>query len=528
MLSRWPIWKKLVLGIALLLVILATLSYTGIRAVYAYRDLVKSISHRARELPLLANLTRTVDQMRMTFSKRQHMGFPLGPDSLVLDMQGFLNDFELYQTKLLEYRTHLALDSPNTRFSDNASERQAVGEILMYADNIKQLLREYWLLDSSELAQIEDNLNWIQELTHRLPQFLQNRMDSLHGEVAGQYRLLLGLAWATSIAALSLLVTWGWLFYQWIFMPLRVLIAASRRVAAGEFHHRVHLNSHDEMAELAGAMNEMTSQFEQIRDDLNNQVKLRTKEVVRSEQLASVGFLAAGVAHEINNPLAAIAMASESMGPRIGRLLDGEIEEEQRPAQTKIVQRYLKCIQDESFRCKEITEKLLDFSRLGDVQRRDADLRQVVEDVISMVRHLGKYREKDIIFECSQSVVCPINLPEMKQVVLNLITNALDSLDASGKVVMQLRKSGENAELIVTDNGCGMAPDVLEHLFEPFFTRRLDGQGTGLGLSITYRIINEHGGRIEPHSDGPGRGSRFRVSLPLSRQAHAKINRKAA
>jgi signal transduction histidine kinase len=104
---------------------------------------------------------------------------------------------------------------------------------------------------------------------------------------------------------------------------------------------------------------------------------------------------------------------------------------------------------------------------------------------------------------------------ELKQVILNLVTNALDSLDPGGTVWLTLKKAGQFAELVVRDNGCGMNEEVLRHLFEPFFTRRRDGSGTGLGLSITYRIITDHGGTIEPASDGAGQGSRMRVLLPL-------------
>ena len=108
-----------------------------------------------------------------------------------------------------------------------------------------------------------------------------------------------------------------------------------------------------------------------------------------------------------------------------------------------------------------------------------------------------------------------INPQEIKQVVLNLITNALDSLEPGGHVVINLGKTGSHAELLVVDDGCGMTDDVLEHLFEPFFTRKRDGQGTGLGLSITYRIVAEHGGTIRAASEGPGRGARIHVTLPL-------------
>jgi signal transduction histidine kinase len=145
-----------------------------------------------------------------------------------------------------------------------------------------------------------------------------------------------------------------------------------------------------------------------------------------------------------------------------------------------------------------------------------------------MVRHLGRNREKHVVFVCDEPVSAPVNPQEIKQVVLNLVTNALDSLDPGGKVTIDLQRSGEFAELLVTDNGCGMSEDVLRHIFEPFFTRRRDGQGTGLGLSITYRIISEHGGTIEAASDGPGHGSQFRVTIPLVKHETKKQERRQA
>ena len=135
--------------------------------------------------------------------------------------------------------------------------------------------------------------------------------------------------------------------------------------------------------------------------------------------------------------------------------------------------------------------------------------------MIDMVRHLGKYRQKRIEFDCSTHVIAPVNVQEFKQVVLNLITNALDSLEPGGTVWISLRKAGAWAELVVRDDGCGMTAEVMQHLFEPFFTRKRDGSGTGLGLSITYRIVTDHGGTIEAASDGLGKGSQMRVLLPI-------------
>jgi signal transduction histidine kinase len=263
------------------------------------------------------------------------------------------------------------------------------------------------------------------------------------------------------------------------------------------------------MAELADAFNDMTERFQEIRDDLDRQVQERTREVIRGEQLASVGFLAAGVAHEINNPLASIAMCAESLESRIEELAQGA-------ADVEVARRYLSLIQSEAFRCKGITEKLLDFSRLGEVRRQATALMGLVTDVAEMLRHVGRFAGRSIEIEEGADVLVMVNPQEIKQVVLNLLVNALDSIDEKGKVRVAAKRSGGEAVLTFTDDGCGMTEEVQEHLFEPFFTRRKTGQGTGLGLSIVHRIVTDHGGRIQAASDGPGSGSTFRVTLPLA------------
>ncbi len=275
-------------------------------------------------------------------------------------------------------------------------------------------------------AQVSEKLALVTSLTAELPSYLHGRIHDLAGEVRTRYRTLIIITWLATVTALGTFTLFVQLFYRWVFRPLRVLIKGSRVVAAGNFSYRIALDTHDEMAELAGAMNEMTARFQAIRDDLDRQVQVRTKQVVRSEQLASVGFLAAGVAHEINNPLASIAMCAESLERRLAEIVPVESEN------ATIVVRYLRMIQTEAFRCKEITEKLLDFSRLGDVQHQTTDLRELIQGVIEMVRHLGKYQEKQILFPTGEPVLAPVNAQEIKQVVLNLITNALDSVEPGG------------------------------------------------------------------------------------------------
>lgn len=166
--------------------------------------------------------------------------------------------------------------------------------------------------------------------------------------------------------------------------------------------------------------------------------------------------------------------------------------------------------------------------RLGDIKPAATDMADLVERVIHMLGHHGKYSDKRILFEPGPPVIALVNEQEMKQVVLNLLTNGLDAVSDGGVVRVSLGQEAGRAVLTIADDGCGMTEEVRQHLFEPFFTRRRTGQGIGLGLSITYRIVADHGGAIDVHSDGPGRGSRFRVSLPLAQNVKESSHRNQA
>ena len=525
MLSKWPIRVKLFVGLGLLVLVVAILSSSGLYATYAYRNLVASLSWRVMELPVAAVLSQRVGNLRMTLSELQGMrrlgdlqtSSFLGteheeePSRVWWVRAQFSDDLRQLEGTLSDYRSQLESEvQADLRMADNRPERETVRKIEAALARIHQANRdEDWMLDGVKVGQLKTELEQLQTLVDELPSHLHHKLGGFRNEVRGQYRTLIVGTWIASISAALLFALFVRLSWQWVLQPLRILIRGSRRVAAGQFDYRIHLDTQDEMSELAEALNDMTARFQDIRDDLDRQVQQRTKQVVRSEQLASVGFLAAGVAHEINNPLASIAMCAESLESRVREILDKD------DPQHAVVSNYLRMVQNEAFRCKEITEKLLDFSRTGQANRQNTDIGQLVRGVIGMVGHLGKYQQKQIRFKRNEAVIAPVNAQEIKQVVLNLLTNALDSLDDGGTVRIELRVHCGMAELTFRDDGCGMEPDVLEHVFEPFFTRRRVGQGTGLGLSITYRIVADHGGDIQAESPGPGRGATFRVRLPL-------------
>ncbi len=532
MYAKWPIRVKLLVGVGLLSLLVVVLSGSGLYSIYTYRSLVKHLSWRSVELPLAAKLSRHVADLRIVLSELRGLRANVFPDRNSGDIplrvwmirNQFRTGLDEVEENLAKYRDQLEskrLDgSPIT---DNQNEWQTVHKIEAALAQVHRADSDQdWALDEVKIGLLDAELEHLQTLSAELPSYLRRRLGGVAHGARAQYRTLIFSLWTTTICAGLIFFILVRLFYQWIFRPLRILIDGSRRVAGGEFHHRIRLTSGDEMAELAEAMNDMTARFQAIRDDLDRQVRERTKQVVRSERLAGVGFLAAGVAHEINNPLASIAICAESLERQLAEA------ERQGPADP-LMAKYLRMIQSEAFRCKEITEKLLDFSRVSPARRQNTDLAGLINGVVEMVRHVSKYQQKRIEFAPQQPVIAPVNSQEIKQVVLNLLTNALDCVADDGLVRIHLGRREGFAQLTFEDNGCGISEDVLEHVFEPFFTRRPVGQGTGLGLSITHRIISDHGGEIEAHSPGPGQGATFRVRLPLAQpETHHETNQRAA
>ena len=538
MLSRWTIRKKLQIAMVVLGLVIAVLGYSSFRGVYAYKELVATLSSRASEIPLTAELTRAIDDLRVDkepAQSREILTFSMQETdpSNSYARKPFSDRLQQVREILARYKSRLESSHTDALFLADRSEE------LETAEKIGELINEIaWRNGQKDLMthrvarlQQEQDLDQLGELAHQLPNLLTLRMVSFRDEVRIRYRTWIIMAWSSAILAIGMLV--GLFVYarSAVVRPFKNLLYGARRVANCDFAYRIHTSSSDEIAELAHAINLSAQSFLAIQKDLKEQVRQRSEEVIRNEQLASVGFLAAGVAHEINNPLAAIAWSAEALEARLHRILHPVMEETREHSATPIeslagadldtLRTYLRRIQDEAFRCKGITERLLDFSRLGTIQRKQqTDMNEIVEDVVDMVRHLGPYRSQKIEVEISDTPAIAWASPqEMTQVVLNLVTNALESLDPDSRsgvvrVKVHHRPEQDQVHLVIEDNGCGMDQEVLKHLFEPFFTRRRDGRGTGLGLPITNRIITDHGGRITPRSDGPGLGSRFEITLP--------------
>ncbi len=239
------------------------------------------------------------------------------------------------------------------------------------------------------------------------------------------------------------------------------------------------------------------------------------QQIIETGKMASIGELAAGIAHEINNP---VAIMVEEAG-WIGDLL----EEEEFSQSENLVEfkRALAQINTQGKRCKEITHKLLSFARKTDSTLKDVQLNDLINEIVSLSSQMAKYNKVTIETHLQKTLpYITISPSEMQQVLLNLINNALDSMEKTGGKIEISTKISEVEEghivVIVEDNGPGIPEANLMRIFDPFFTTKPVGRGTGLGLSICYGIINKMGGKIDVQSS-IGKGTRFRIWIPIQK-----------
>jgi PAS domain S-box-containing protein len=239
------------------------------------------------------------------------------------------------------------------------------------------------------------------------------------------------------------------------------------------------------------------------------------KELEAKTKLASIGLLAAGVAHEINNPLSLISTCAEGLLIRIRETTGPE------DIDVGLFREYLETIEGEVERCKKITTGLLDFSYTGQAEHRDVNVNRLVEDLLKILKYHRKF--KHLAVERRLDPDLPgirANGDQLKQVFMGIMLNAMDGMAQTEAPVLEISTekaviNGADCLVVVfKDNGCGIRPDHVPRLFDPFFTTKEIGKGVGLGLSVCWGIVRRHGGFIDVDSK-PGEGSRFRIILPL-------------
>ncbi len=247
--------------------------------------------------------------------------------------------------------------------------------------------------------------------------------------------------------------------------------------------------------------------------EAEQRTQMISQQMVETGKLASVGELAAGIAHEINNP---VAIMVEEAG-WIGDIL--EDDDWGTPENLQEFRRALQQIKTQGTRCKQITHKLLSFARKTDERTQEVDPRALVEETVAVSAQRAKYAnvEMSTVFEPNLPTI-RASLSELQQVLLNLINNALDAMGKTGGTLeIAVKRLGDDLWIHVSDSGPGIPEANLERIFDPFFTTKPVGKGTGLGLSICYGIVTRMGGEIDARSE-IGSGTEFRIRLPIEQK----------
>src|SRR6266404_1758663 len=291
-----------------------------------------------------------------------------------------------------------------------------------------------------------------------------------------------------------------------------------RVFATGEIH-RVEQESITESGEtnhwliskipMRADQDDQVSHVITVGENITARVKAH-RAVARAEKLAAVGRLAAGVVHEINNPLATIAACAESLEKRIqeGAFSDSPDAEDLRE--------YLGLIRDEAFRCKTITNGLLNFSRLRAGQREPVDMREVLKATARLVTHQQRGDNIQIVIEAAAGLPnVSGDIGQLQQAVIALATNAIDAMPEGGTLTLRAIHSNSRVLVQVIDVGIGIEPENMTKIFDPFFTTKDVGRGTGLGLAVCYGILSDHGGRLDVRST-VGVGTTFTITLPIA------------
>jgi signal transduction histidine kinase len=309
----------------------------------------------------------------------------------------------------------------------------------------------------------------------------------------------------------------GYLLAQSIAHPILQLRAISQEVAAGDLEQHIEIKRADEIGELANAFDTMTHRLKERTDEaarlyaetvqrntelavINERLQSTQAQLIQSEKLASVGQLTAGIVHDVKNPLAVIKGVAEELHEEIG--LDPSTRGK------------LSSIRDSATRASTIVTDLLKFARQSTPELHRRDMRETVRSALRLTEYLTRKGAVEVSTDLPDLPVrVTYDAQQIEQVLINLITNAVQAMPTGGKLHLALAEIEGGVRIDVVDTGHGIRKESLSRIFDPFFTTKPEGEGTGLGLSISFGIVSRHGGRIDVRSE-VGVGTTFSVFLP--------------
>jgi two-component system NtrC family sensor kinase len=335
----------------------------------------------------------------------------------------------------------------------------------------------------------------------------------------------------TAFALLAVVLLSGLFVWIVVHNPLRELETGTQRIATGDLGYQIPVGSNDEVGELANSFNEMSNRLQVAQAEitawahtLEDRVAEKTRELKQAhqrmlhvEKMATIGKMAAVVAHEINNPLSGILTYSKLVKRWIEKNAAGAPRKDE-------MQGSLDLIAGESKRCGELVKNLLSFSRVSPMNLAWSDLNQVIDRCVRLVDHKMEMAGIQLDLELAADLpMAHCDPSQIEQVVLAMVINAIDAMPHEGNLWISTRvTAGSAIELVIRDDGIGIPAEHLPHIFEPFYTTKESG-GSGLGLAISQNIVERHGGHIEVNSV-VGQGTTFKILLPVDSQGPAVAN----
>jgi two-component system NtrC family sensor kinase len=282
--------------------------------------------------------------------------------------------------------------------------------------------------------------------------------------------------------------------------PIRLLVVASQELSKGNFSYRIEPVSQNELGELEKTFNFMASSLKERDDELKEQTQ---RQLIQSEKLASVGRLAAGVAHQINNPLTGVLTYSSLL---LRKKPEDDPERED-----------LQVIVDETMRCREIVKDLLGFSKQTEPQKQAVDINGIIKHALGLTKNQALLNRVKVITELhDQLIQIVVDGVQIQEVFLNIILNAIDAMPKGGELrITTDMKDDQFVQIRFADTGSGISPENLDKIFDPFFTTKDASKGTGLGLAVVYGIIEKHRGKIWMESE-VDRGTTCIIDLPVN------------
>ncbi|MBI4698397.1 MAG: HAMP domain-containing protein [Nitrospirae bacterium] len=408
--------------------------------------------------------------------------------SFILNLRRLEKNYMLFRNKesSVKFETALSELKNITPFCIDCSQ---------YVEAINNLLAAYSKIDSkvNELQVLGNNL---EEISNKI---VQGERQMISSFLTHTQRLIL--------IAVAMLCILGPLFVyttaNYIVAPIKRLAHITRKISEGDVTLRAPLKEHDETYSLAMSFNTMLDHLQLTHESLEKSLELlreKQTQLVESEKLASLGTLASGVAHELNNPLNNIYLASQTLSREID------------PATTPdIVKECVKDISSQTLRVKRIVGDLLEFAREKGPELKKINLTRLIKDVLNQMVASGALTGVKHTLKSPSNVDVLADRLLLEQVFINLFSNAVDAMGGAGSLNIGVDVLDDSVLTKISDTGQGIPSEIISKIFDPFFTTK--EKGTGLGLAIVYNIIKKHNGKIEVHSV-PEAGTAFEITLP--------------